>query len=59
MFLVLTFIIFWANPADDKLMIFFLIFPRKQGLAFQANLRRQFAWNVKSCFLEKKKKKKK
>ena len=33
----------------------FLIFPRKQDLTFQANclLRRQFAWNVKSCFLGK------
>ena len=33
----------------------FLIFTRKQGLTFHANclLRRQFAWNVKSCFLGK------
>ena len=32
--------------------IFFLFFPRKQDLTFHANylLRRQFAWNVKSCF---------
>ena len=27
-----------ANSADDKLMIFFLIFPRKQDLTFHANL---------------------
>ena len=33
----------------------FLIFPRKQDLTLHANclLRRQFAWNVKSCFLGK------
>ena len=33
----------------------FLIFPRKQDFTFHANclLRRQFAWNVKSCFLGK------
>ena len=33
----------------------FLIFPRKQDLTFDANclLRRQFAWNVISCFLGK------
>ena len=31
------------------------IFPRKQSLTLQANClnRRQFAWNVKACFLEK------
>ena len=35
--------------------VIFLIFPRKQDLTFHANclLRRQFAWNVKSCFLGK------
>ena len=33
----------------------FLIFPSKQDSTFYANclLRRQFAWNVKSCFLGK------
>ena len=33
----------------------FLIFPRKQDMTFHANclLRRQFAWNVISCFLGK------
>ena len=33
----------------------FLIFPSKQDLTFHANclLRRQFTWNVKSCFLRK------
>ena len=25
----------WTNSADDRLMIFFLIFPRKQDLSFQ------------------------
>ena len=35
--------------------IFFLFFPEKKDLTFHANclLRRQFAWNVKSCFLGK------
>ena len=28
---------YWDNSADDKLMIFFLSFTRKQGLTFQAN----------------------
>ena len=44
-----------VNLADDKLMIFFLIFPRKQGLTFLANCHqwRQFAGNVKTCFLGK------
>ena len=41
---------FWNN--------FFLFFPIKQALIFHANclLRRQFAWNVKACFLGKIKK---
>ena len=41
--------IFSRRQTDD----IFLIFSRKQDLTFQANclLRRQFAWNVKSCFL--------
>ena len=45
----------WANSADDKLMIFFLLFPSKQILAGYANCLqwRQFAWNVKICFLGK------
>ena len=35
----------------------FFIFSRKQDLPFQSNCLhwRQFAWNVKTCFLEKKK----
>ena len=43
--------IFSRRQNDD----IFLIFPRKQDLTFHANclLRRQFAWNVKSCFLGK------
>ena len=45
----------WANSAGSKLMIFFYFFPRKLDLAFHANCLqwRQFAWNVKSCFLGK------
>ena len=43
--------IFSRRQIDD----IFLIFPRKQDLTFHANclLRRQYAWNVKSCFLGK------
>ena len=43
--------IFSRRQIDD----IFLIFPRKQDLTFHANclLRRQFAWNVISCFLRK------
>ena len=50
----------WANSADNKL-IFFYFYPRKLDLAFHANCLqwRQFAWNVKSCFLRKNQKKKK
>ena len=33
----LTFTTLRANSADDKLMIFFFVFPRKQDLAFHAN----------------------
>ena len=32
--LLLTFTILWANSADDKSMMFFLIFLGKQGLTF-------------------------
>ena len=32
-----TFPTLWAFSADDKLMIFFLFFPRKQDLTFLAN----------------------
>ena len=54
----------WANSADDKLTKNFLIFLLgnrlghsmqivSQGDSLHANClpRRQFAWNVKSCFL--------
>ena len=46
--------IFSRRQIDD----IFLIFARKQDLTFHANclLRRQFACNVKSCFLGKNKK---
>ena len=30
-------IVLWGNSADDRLMIFFLFFPRKQDLTFHAN----------------------
>ena len=33
----LTFTTLWAFSADDKLMIFFLIFPSKLDLTFHAN----------------------
>ena len=44
-----------ANSTDNNLMIFFFFFFfRKQGLTFHANclLRRQFALNIKHCYLE-------
>ena len=43
----------WANSADDNLTIFFSYFSQKTGLTFHANclLRRQFAWNIRSCSL--------
>ena len=56
----LTITTFWTNSANNKLMIFFFlhIFPCKYALAFYANclLRRQFAWNAKTCFSGKKEK---
>ena len=44
-----------VNSADDKLAIFFLFFPEKKDLTFHANCLqwRQYAWNVKSCFMRK------
>ena len=52
MFSSLTFTMLRANSTDNNLMIFF--FFRKHDLTLHANclLRRQFAWNVKPCFLE-------
>ena len=50
----LNFTILWTNSADDKLMIFFLfLFLRKYDLTCHANCLhwRQFAWNIKTCFL--------
>ena len=49
---LVTVVTFWANLADDKLLYFFFIFPRKQVMTFHANCLhwRQFAWNVKTCF---------
>ena len=41
----LTLNMIWANSADDKLMICFLIFPRKHDLTFHAYCL-QFAWNL-------------
>ena len=57
----LTFTTFWANLADDKLMIVFLFSPRNQDLTFLPNCLhwKQFTWNVKSCFLWKKQNKNK
>ena len=62
----LSFTILLANSADDRWWYFlngdiFLIFHRKLDLTFHANCLhwRQFAWNIKSCFLGKLRKKKK
>ena len=50
---VLSIITLLAYSADDKLGQYFSYFPRKQDLTFHANhlCLRQFAWNVKTCFL--------
>ena len=47
-----------ANSTDEKFMIFFYMFPRKQDLTFHANCLhwRQYAQNVKICFFREKKK---
>ena len=55
------FFIFWAFPKVIKRLGTLgknlsrrqFIFPRKQVLTFHANCQRQFAWNVKTCFLRK------
>ena len=44
-----------GNFSRGQIGEIFLIFPRKQDLIFYANWK-QFAWNVKSCFLGKNKK---
>ena len=51
----ITFTTVWSNSANDKLVIFFYFFPRKQDSICKANclLWRQFAWNIKSRFLGK------
>ena len=49
----------WANSADDKFMIFFFLFLQENRLkdfmqiVSSGDKRRQFAWNVKACFLAK------
>ena len=50
----LTFTTLLANSADSTLVIFFLFFPGNRIWHFlQIVPIGQFAWNVKSCFLEK------
>ena len=52
-----TFTTLWANSAEDKLIICFLIWPKKQDSTFHAKCLqwrqywRQFACKVKPCFL--------
>ena len=46
-----TFTALWANSAEDKLMIFFLVFSKIRLWQFMQ--RRQFAWNVTADFLGK------
>ena len=52
---LLTSTTLWADSADNKLMIFFLIFPGNRIWQYNTNCLhwRQFAWNVKPCFLGK------
>ena len=53
--LILFFTTVRAKPADDRLLIYFLFFTKKQHLTFRANchLRRHFARNVRCYFLGK------
>ena len=58
----LTFTTPWTNSADDKLIFFIIFFsPENRDWNFMqivSNVQwRQFAWTVKSCFLEKNNKK--
>ena len=57
--LVLTFTTLWVNSKDDKLIIFFLIFPRKQDLTFMqiVSIGDNLHEMSKPVFWEKKKKK--
>ena len=55
----LTLIAFWVKFSADDILKYFLLFPRKQDLTFDANCLhwRHLAWTVKACFLGGKKKK--
>ena len=66
--IVLTLTMLWANSVDDKLICFLFSLENRiwhfmQIVSYETIcmkcqiLRRQFAWNVKSYFLEKKNKK--
>ena len=48
----LPFTVLWANSANDKFIIFFLIFPRKQDLTFHAHGDKLYGIQ-ESCFLRK------
>ena len=56
--LILTIITRWADSADDNRYFFFLFFLENRIWLFM-QIKRQFAWSAKSCFLWKKKKEKK
>ena len=53
----LTFITHLANSADDKLVVFFLIFPRKQDLTFHANCLQWICMKCQILYTGKNKKK--
>ena len=65
--IISTFATFWSNSADDVLKYFSYFSPEnriwhfmqtEQDKTFHANclIMRQFAWNIKSCFLGKQRK---
>ena len=45
----------WVKISADNILRYFSYYPRKQVLTFHANCLhwRQFAWNIKTCFLGK------
>ena len=55
-FTIFNFTNLWAKSADDKLMIFFLIFPRKSALRFHVNHITQKISFEMSCKLSPKEK---
>ena len=55
LWVLIWFLALWVKFSAADILKYFSYFPRKQILTFHANCLqwRQFAWNVKSCFLGK------